>query len=320
MLYCNSHSQYAKKVWAENAACNSARRIFSDGRQTTSYDKGPYGRPMRQLILWWLSDFSLLSNILWMGIFGAIASLLSRVQCVREGRPQPYPLGHGAIFLLAAVLLVTLPAALITWLFCSAILSWQTGWSDSAVLLLFAGITAAAFSAVLQGRRIATTLHRATKWIGSRVKKEVLWAAGFWIGTLFGFTTIGLTVYWQTSGLRDLISYAENIELYDVPTLLESAVLIFAVGGFLAVPLLTVIVLTIISLIRRIPLAVVLVRGFHNAALPIACLLVIVYGCLAWGTTRQERIVSNGLARMQRMGYGPYYAALIGQQWPGPVP
>ena len=130
----------------------------------------------------------------------------------------------------------------------------------------------------------------------------------------------GFAAWWQSDTLMDLKEVigtlsSDNNQLFS--DLREVYIALFSLYSFLAVPCLTLVVLTSVCLIRRIPLAVGLVRGFRTATLPIACLLAVVYGGMVLGTARQERVVSHGLAQMRQQGVGPYYASLIGQPWPG---
>jgi hypothetical protein len=60
-----------------------------------------------------------------------------------------------------------------------------------------------------------------------------------------------------------------------------------------------------------------LVQGFR-AAMPLTCLLLLVWGGLLLGTVRQERVV-NAQVWHTVHDEGPYLAAQMGKSWPGPV-
>ena len=135
---------------------------------------------------------------------------------------------------------------------------------------------------------------------------------------LAGAAAIGFAAYWQSDTLKDLWTALISLDDSDVPSFLTWPLAIsaaFCLCGFLAVPSLMLIVLTLASLIRRVPLAAGIVRGFQAAALPIACFLALIYGGLVWVTTKQEKVITHNLEQVQQ-GAGPYYAALVGQKWP----
>ena len=118
-----------------------------------------------------------------------------------------------------------------------------------------------------------------------------------------GAGAVGLTAYWQSDTLEDIgaaLSTLNDYYSYSFLTWPEGIVAISSIFGFLAVPILTLLVLTISSLVRRIPLASGLVRGIRNAAVPIACLLTLLNCGLILGTSRQEKIVGQSLNQMQQ--------------------
>jgi len=85
-----------------------------------------------------------------------------------------------------------------------------------------------------------------------------------------------------------------------------------------AIPLFTAGLLAICSLILRVPLVAGLVRGFRGAALPLACLLVLVYaGCLLV-TAGHDQAVQEQTPSL-RVQEGPVLAARAGLEWPGRV-
>jgi len=136
-----------------------------------------------------------------------------------------------------------------------------------------------------------------------------------------GAAAIGFAACWQSNTLEDIRAALIALNGYysdSFFTWSEGIVVILALFGFLAAPLLTLLVLTISTLVRRVPLAFGLVHGIRNAAVPIACLLMLLYCGLVMGTSRQEKIVGEGLEQMQQ-NQGRYFANLTGQAWPGAV-
>jgi len=98
----------------------------------------------------------------------------------------------------------------------------------------------------------------------------------------------------------------------------QQAVGWLALAAVSAAPLLLLLVSGVIALAQRIPVSVGLVRGLHAAVLPLACLLLLLWGGLLLGTVRQEGVV-NAQVRHTVHDEGPYLAAQAGQTWPGPV-
>lgn len=137
------------------------------------------------------------------------------------------------------------------------------------------------------------------------------------IGTalVIGLAVWGIAAYWQASPIRDLLAVMVYFEAANYLTMAEAVWGIPAYVGFASVPGFLLLFLTVRSLILRIPLLAGLIRGFQATALPLACLLFLLYGGLTLSILRQERIVSQDLEQMQQ-GEGRYYAALTGQVWP----
>jgi hypothetical protein len=83
------------------------------------------------------------------------------------------------------------------------------------------------------------------------------------------------------------------------------------------VPVLAALALGIASLVLRVPLATGLVRGFRSAALPVTCLLVLLYCALALASTRPEARANHALEQTIRHE-GQFYAERAGLPWPRP--
>jgi hypothetical protein len=86
----------------------------------------------------------------------------------------------------------------------------------------------------------------------------------------------------------------------------------------LAATVILAVVAFIVTLKRRVPISVGLTRGFAAAAMPLACILILVYGGLIPVTLRHEQRLQYALDRTLQHE-GKYIAELSGQQWPGPV-
>ena len=243
----SNQSAEARQAQAEYAAEQRVRHMLSLDVKDSGFgpvpnpviERSAFGHPLRQLILWWAADLSVLSNILWILVLGLIASLLARVRRLGKVEPLSVRLRFGAFFL-----------------FC---------------------IGAAA----------------------------IWFAAG-----------------WQSNTLEDIRAALLALNGYSSATFFtgsEGVVAVLSLFGYLAVPILTLVALTISSLVRRVPLASGLVHGVRSTAVPIACLLMLLYCGLVLGTSKQEKSVGRGLNQMQQ-NQGRYFADLTGQAWPGAVP
>ena len=243
----SNQSAEARQAQAEYAAEQRVRHMLSLDVKDSGFgpvpnpviERSAFGHPLRQLILWWAADLSVLSNILWILVLGLIASLLARVRRLGKVEPLSVRLRFGAFFL-----------------FC---------------------IGAAA----------------------------IWFAAG-----------------WQSNTLEDIRAALLALNGYSSATFFtgsEGVVAVLSLFGYLAVPILTLLVLTISTLVRRVPLASGLVHGVRSTAVPIACLLMLLYCGLVLGTSKQEKSVGRGLNQMQQ-NQGRYFADLTGETWPGAVP
>jgi hypothetical protein len=101
------------------------------------------------------------------------------------------------------------------------------------------------------------------------------------------------------------------------PNVIDILVKLFACA-IMAVPILTLLILGIVSLCCRVPLSVGLTRGLRGCAVPIACVLLLGYAGLTIVTLRQEQVVDIGLQHI-REHEGRYNAELQGKKWPGEV-
>lgn len=93
-----------------------------------------------------------------------------------------------------------------------------------------------------------------------------------------------------------------------------------AEGVFLSlvVPVLTMLVSGIVSLVRKSPVSTGMVRGLNAVGVPVACVLVFVYAGVVIGTARQEAATDRALDKMM-VHEGRYMADLAGTKWPGVV-
>jgi hypothetical protein len=145
--------------------------------------------------------------------------------------------------------------------------------------------------------------------------------------TLGGIAGVALAVHLQTRGLdwllgigRAFLSAAQSPacggpDARPVSPWWTHPAMVLAV---LAVPAAVAIVLGLASRVLRVPLSAGLVRGFRGAAIPVACLVLLVYGGAVLTTAHYEARLSYSLRRTQDHE-GRYLAEVAGEEWPGPV-
>ena len=293
------HPEVARQAQAESAASEVVRGVLKKAE-----DRSILSPPqLLRLGVLWLCGLATLANAWWLLVFGAMAAGLSRLPSVPEGKPLA-PLARRGVL---AVLLVTLAATL----YC--FVAWHF-----LVWLALMGMAMVAWLAVwlMRGTREnwPDRRHRAGQFFGG-----LLLTAG-------GLLVLGGLATWQARGV---VGFADAVRMLtdvtssdgaaagDMPQEQETEVVTILVS--LALPLLMLLVLSLVGRARRVPVSVALVRGFRAAALPTACLLVVLYGALTLATLRQERQMDDGLRQMVQHE-GRYYASLAGQPWPGPIP
>ncbi len=144
--------------------------------------------------------------------------------------------------------------------------------------------------------------------------------------TLGALGLLAAVVSWQMRGGMELITTMQqmlglsadangNPPATDNVPWLQIAL---GVAVTLALPLLTAIVLSIWSRVKRVPASVGLIMGFQAIMPALVLGLMLVYAGLAVWTIRQEAQASYGLARSLH-GEGQYLAQVHGLAWPGPV-
>lgn len=87
----------------------------------------------------------------------------------------------------------------------------------------------------------------------------------------------------------------------------------------LAVPLLIVCVLGVISRLHRVPISAGVGRGLRGVVVPMACILMLLYGGTVMATAREEARENSRLQRLVQHE-GRYYVEASGGVWPGAVP
>ena len=237
----------------------------------------------------------LFPNILSMLLLGFAAYGLSRLPQIQECKP----LSAGATLGFWGAVIVGL---LIAGAFTDP--DWGSFAVEAALLipLTFAGM-------------LALTLRRLRRPIGIAVLSAAVTVS---VGGVFG-----LLMSWQMHGGADTLGALQQTvsmsgddhnagtTVWNNPKLLTLLGAIIA----MAIPLLTAIILSIVSRVKRVPVSVGLVNGFRAVMPPLVCGLMLVYGGLVLWTVQQEARANYGLERSLH-GEGQYLAQLTGQEWP----
>lgn len=291
------HPEDGRRMQAEYTAWKAMHTIGTRGLAKSILSPG---QAMRDCAFWAGSLLTLVS-VLWFLALGVAAVPLSRLPTVRARQPMPRAaqlgvvagLGTGAIFL--------------------ALATGGTG-VGIALLVCVTGLLAALALAWM----ITPAARRA-----ARREQSGRFSRSFAVSGLALLALAALGAWQMRFGVEFARAQMEmtGAQGYSAATpggpeafAMEAV----AVAVSLALPLLMVLVLAIAGRARRVPVSVALVEGFRAGALPVACVLVVVYGAFALATLRQERVMDNGLRQMIRHE-GRYYASLAGMPWPGPV-
>ena len=305
------HPEFAAREQAEAAAGHQMSAIvrFDDPARLSQLDQ-----PFLSLTRWWLADIAVLSNVFWLLLLGGLAAGIARLGRVREAGGRPAwdwvailgRIGAACGLLLLTAFVVVLIANL--WTFIVQEPGWQVWLGGLTLLLLSALLLLAVFRALF-------------RMPGSR-RQGMLWAVGILLLMGVGLSGSWHLALWQSGSLTEI---TDALSVLGLPSWngeaarnQQQAVGWLALAAVSAAPLLLLLVSGVIALAQRIPVSVGLVRGLHAAVLPLACLLLLLWGGLLLGTVRQEGVV-NAQVRHTVHDEGPYLAAQAGQTWPGPV-
>jgi hypothetical protein len=257
--------------------------------------------PLFRLGAWWLSGLAVLTNCAWLLLLGGLAAGLARV---REAKPLP----PGTVGGFWTALLPSL--AMLTLLLDPPQAPGELNLADEILmpLTILILIPLAGFS---MGAIFLP-----------RLRRRILFGIGAALVTLVTVTVFGLLAAWQTHGSGELwtelqrITSASNDESTANTQAAQLDNLLAGMTLSLAVPILLLFVSSIAARVRRVPVSVGLIRSVRTAALPLVCLLVLIWGGILLGTVHQEQIVNGRVGHMVQ-DEGPYTAARAGLPWPG---
>ena len=295
-----THSGHPELAARARADAEASRQVLA---VTSHMETDNLTGPLFRLAAWWLVGLTALANCAWLLLLGGFAAGLARV---REAKPLPPGITEG----FWTALLPSL--ALLTLLLDPPQVPGEINLSDEILmpLTILILIPLAGFS---MGALFLP-----------RLRRRILFGIGAALVTLASVTAFGLLAGWQTHGLGELwtgLQSMTNSSTDDNNANTQAARLCILLAGMtlsLAVPLLLLFVSSIAARVRRVPVSVGLIRSVCTAALPLICLLLLIWGGLLLETVHQEQIVNDKLGHMVQ-DEGPYVAAQAGLPWPGPV-
>lgn len=316
---------YAEEQRLAQMEDEASRRVREICRQASSGDL--FYEPLRPLLTWWMATLFTLAGAIWVAALGLLAARAARKRWIRAGMPLSSPARWGA----ALAPLVFLGGLFLTLLH----------GNDLVLPILIGGLLLAGLIVIFKhwGVHIGLVALGALAYAGLSYSLASAWTgilcllfyvglvliAPFRRGVCWSSFPAVMRAFWLTLGvmvcmlalagwqLRGIVGWAMLIS-----PLAEWGELLFALlsGGLaLAVPLVTALVLAILSRIRRVPVSVGVVRGFRSAAVPLACCMLLAYGGLVLGTLGAEARTQAALDEKSRHE-GRYLAKRLGVEWP----
>lgn len=287
------HSEDAALARAQMAADEAERAVWAKAEPKELYNRIALHTDL------WIADEVTLAVIFWLLTLGGAARVLSRRTAFREARPLPRSVSWGIAI---AVLL------------------------GMAVVVYNATADVELQASVVQGNIIAVVVGPGALFLMRRhlTRHTIARSARAFCVTALVVGAAAALADVLTHDARDMAVALVQSHISDATGIIISEdyvkdyVRIVIVAATLAVPLLLLCVFTLAGRARRVPVNVAVVRGFLSSAVPVACVLFLVWSGLCLATLRQERQMDAELNQM-RTHEGRYLALLAGVPWPGPV-
>lgn len=311
--YCAYVTKIGHPKAAQSARDEEAARRRVQGLVNMDHPFVDFTGPLLHLTWWWIAGIALLLNAAWLLVLGFLAAGRARLPLA----PKP-PIGWKAV-LVQGVLAVGLWAFLALLYICIGGI-WITAvyHADIDWRMIFG--VAGIFGLV------AWLVFRALRRSAPPQRKSILRMAlllPVLAGIVYGLYWLVQWVAWPLAempqGLWALTGLSGGVNDSDTEQALQAQTLWICTAAMLAVPLLLALVLSVAALVRRLPVLGTLTAGFQRLAVPVACLLVISYSGVLISTSLQERRVTDFNRQLVSEG-GRFFAAQVGQAWPGPVP
>lgn len=302
------HPEAARRAREEEAARHSVQAL-----EDPEHFYEDWTRPLVQCSWWWVADLATLLNIGWLLVLGVAAAGRARLTFA----PKTSPIGGKAVlvhcllavgaWLVLALLFVCVSGVWVTLVY-HAPIDWQMTTGVAGVFGLVTWLVGSGLHRLPRPRRVSV--------LKTALLLPVL------AGGLCGLYCLAL---WLADPLAEipanlqvLIGLSGSNGDSDTEQARQAQTLQLCALASVAVPLLLITGLSLEALVWRASWARALAAGFQRLALPLACLLLVVYGGLLVKTLRQERQLSE-FTRQVVYGGGRYFAAQAGQAWPGPV-
>lgn len=300
---------YAQRLGRE-AVAREARQQYETGTQIRALLKSANLeqvelQPLYRLMAWLAADLVVLANVILLLLCGGFAALATRVPRLRDG----HSLGASPVVVWTLLLLILAVVASVLAL---------TRPPDSAgpflvTCLLLAGLTVGivTLTRLLVSRRLSWPSLRHSLWVGGGVLLCValFLALAAWqarsVGTVL---TVYETLFQVAPDTEDAADQWANITY--------AALCLVAVS---IAPLLTLLVLAVVSRMRRVPLAAGLAHGLRRNAVAVAGILLLLYGGLVLATLRREQAI-NATQTRSLQHEGRYLASIVGKPWPETTP
>jgi hypothetical protein len=300
----------ARWVQAEVKASQQARAVIGD-LDSDTMAKSPLSKPIFRLATLWVVALLILSNILWMLIFGGLAALFRRKDIAKPS-PEPRPLAAATVFFWVTLALLTELAALVAVITSEWIVTADSILSNAMLLALLAVVVMTIVFLV----RLAF-IGSAKRDAVSRLLRVVLVTL---VLTAISLGALNRAAHWQTQCAVSIVRmehfFTDSFQNNSIQTVNNDWSTVVCTAASLVIPFIILLVSSGVSLVRRASFLETLRVGFRNAVLPVTALLILVYGGLVLATVPQERAVNETVTRTLSQE-GRYWAELAGQSWPG---
>jgi hypothetical protein len=248
-------------------------------------------RDLMTVLIWRLGGLLILSSAMLTLVLGGASAMMGRTKWFRAGKPLSSGVFLG-MFLAIGLTLFGFGVAM--------------------------GTASQAFWPLMIGGFLAIVVSFA--WCGGRIGRT---AALAFLATQVTLGVLALGSIWQIGGIAAIYRVAMSlVSTGDSgdggPSTIGNGVLLatMAYGSILVIPVLTIIGLAIFSKVCKVPASIGIVRGMRGLALPIASVLILVYGATVIQTARKDARLSYANERWVHHE-GQFYAEMAGKEWPG---
>jgi hypothetical protein len=271
--------------WVKNEFAAELRMHEIAGKVVQTWD---IIHELLTVLAWRLAGLLLLSSALLTLVMGGASAILGRTKWFKAGKPVSSGVFLG-IFLASGLTILGFGVALGT--------ASHAFWP-----LVIGGCLAIMVSFTCCGGRIGRT------------------AALSFLATQGSLAVLALGGIWQIGGIAAIYKVALSLVATGgdgAPAPTDSIpVAILAYGAILGIPMIAIIGLAIFSKVCRVPASIGIVRGMRGLAIPIASVLILIYGATVIQTARKDGHLNYANERWVHHE-GEFYAEMSGKEWPG---